>query len=153
MVLWYHQEMSEQKSICSLFSLGKIEMLRSCSYCGKIHDKKIICPQKKNAIRKHQCKSNDKENKFRWSGVWKRKAEEIKKRDRYLCQACLRQGYLEIHDLSVHHIVKLRDDFDRRLDNDNLITLCRSHHEQAETGAIEAAVLHAWAMEQERKNV
>ena len=80
-VLWYHQEMSEQKSICSLFSLGKIEMLRSCSYCGKIHDKKIICPQKKNAIRKHQCKSNDKENKFRWSGVWKRKAEEIKKEE------------------------------------------------------------------------
>ena len=39
-------------------------------------------------------------------------------------------------DLSVHHIVPLKVDYDRRLDNDNLITLCRYHHEAAERGYI-----------------
>lgn len=33
-------------------------------------------------------------------------------------------------------IVPLKVDYDRRLDNDNLITLCRYHHEAAERGRI-----------------
>ncbi len=43
--------------------------------------------------------------------------------------------------LSVHHIVPLAVDYSMRLDDNNLITLCRSHHELAESGIISAAQL------------
>ena len=41
----------------------------------------------------------------------------------------------------VHHAISLEEDFDKRLDNDNLITLCEEHHEQAERGEIPRAVI------------
>lgn len=133
-------------------------MLKSCTYCGKIHDKKYICQEKEKAEKiRHdkmidrQKKYNrkkvpDTENKFRWGRKWKKKAESIKRRDLYLCQACIRNLHGTVnqynsHQLSVHHIVKLRDDYSRRLDDDNLITLCRMHHEMAEHGEIQASVL------------
>lgn len=50
-----------------------------------------------------------------------------------------------MHDLGVHHIVPLMADFDKRLDNDNLITLCASHHRQADAGRIPRAELAALA--------
>ena len=130
-------------------------LLKSCTYCGKIHDKKYICMEKDMAIRKRQKKdSTMEENKFRWSGVWKRKAEEIKQRDKYLCQVCARELYnttnkYNTHNLEVHHAVGLREDFSARLDNNNLITLCREHHEAAECGAIPLEEIKRIIMEQE----
>ena len=56
-------------------------MLKSCSYCGKIHDSKHICKEKPN--RKKEVTEADR---FRWTSLWHRKREEIKKRDLYLCQ-------------------------------------------------------------------
>lgn len=38
--------------------------------------------------------------------------------------------------LSVHHIVPLSEDYERRLDAGNLITLCRFCHAKAEHGGI-----------------
>ena len=35
-------------------------MLKSCTYCGRIHDKKYICPQKKEALKKRQVKKMSK---------------------------------------------------------------------------------------------
>ena len=129
-------------------------MKKICSYCGKIHEKKYICPQKRQAQRDRQAKAEGKENRFRSSGAWKRKATQIKKRDCYLCQACIRQMQgterrYNTQELSVHHITSLRDDYDRRLDDDNLITLCRVHHEMAERGALSAAALRKITGEQE----
>ena len=40
-------------------------------------------------------------------------------------------------DTSVHHIVPLVEDYEKRLDDDNLITLCSRHHEMAEKGDID----------------
>lgn len=83
---------------------------------------------------------------FRNSSAWRRKREEIKKRDLYLCQACLKklrgtEKRLTTEDLSVHHIRPLKSNFEERLDNSNLITLCSYHHELAEKGAISASEL------------
>lgn len=50
-----------------------------------------------------------------------------------------------MHDLGVHHIVPLMADFNKRLDNENLITLCASHHRQADAGRIPRAELAALA--------
>ena len=39
-------------------------------------------------------------------------------------------------ELEAHHIIPLEEDYNKRLDGDNLITLCRYHHELAEKGGI-----------------
>lgn len=111
-------------------------MLISCSYCGKIHDKKYDCGKKPQRIKKKYEKDS-----FRSTSMWQHKAEEIKIRDNYLCQVCVRNLYgtkirVNSINLSVHHAVPLKINFERRLDNDNLITLCVMHHEMAESGKI-----------------
>ena len=38
--------------------------------------------------------------------------------------------------LQVHHIIPMREDFEKRNDIENLITLCPYHHNLAENGEI-----------------
>ena len=52
----------------------------------------------------------------------------------------------------MHHIVPVKVDYDLRLENENLITLCERHHQMAEAGEIPAKVLHQIAQEQETWN-
>lgn len=125
-------------------------MLKSCKHCGKIHDEKFDCGFKKKSVKKITYIE-----KFRWSQKWKNKAEEIKQRDLYMCQICSRKLYdTEVQyntvDLSVHHIVPLATDFDYRLENDYLVTLCSRHHSMAERGEIPAQELIEIAAQQER---
>ena len=117
-------------------------MLRSCKYCGRIHDVKSDCG-KKPPSREHK---NKEIAAFRHSRQWNKKANEIKQRDNYLCQVCIRNMYGTIRqfnydDLSVHHIIPLAKNFEKRLDDTNLITLCKCHHELAERARIEVKVL------------
>nr|WP_237068746.1 HNH endonuclease [Lysinibacillus sphaericus] len=44
-------------------------------------------------------------------------------------------------DLEVHHIEPIANAWDKRLEDDNLISLCRYHHELAEKGTIPAKEL------------
>lgn len=132
-------------------------MLRSCPYCGRIHEKSYTCPQKQQRIAERQRKGGDRETKFRYTKAWKEKREEIRERDSYCCQLCIRGLYdperkYETEDLSVHHIIPIAEDWDSRLDNDNLITLCRKHHEQAEASSIPRDELRGIAEEQEEGN-
>lgn len=39
----------------------------------------------------------------------------------------------------MHHAVSLEEDYDRCLDDDNLLTVCGLHHEMAESGEIPLA--------------
>ena len=48
-------------------------MLKSCKYCGRIHDSKYICKEKPN--RKKEVTEADK---FRWTRLWQKKREEMK---------------------------------------------------------------------------
>lgn len=41
----------------------------------------------------------------------------------------------------MHHIIPLEEDYNKRLDSDNLITLCRYYHELAEKGEISREAL------------
>ena len=124
-------------------------MLKSCTYCGRIHDKKYICPQKKEALKKRQVKKKQGVSDFFHSSAkWTRKSKAIRERDHHLCQSCLHgldgAGIRYTHDgLEVHHIVPISEDYDLRLDDDNLITLCRECHEKAESGSITRAALQA----------
>lgn len=111
------------------------QMLRSCKYCGKIHDTKFNCGKRPVQIR------NSAIDKFRHAGAWEKKSLEIRERDHFLCQACIRNlpgtiRKLNYDNLSVHHAVPICKNWDARLDNNNLITLCSVHHEMAESGQI-----------------
>ena len=110
-------------------------MLRTCSICGKFHDINESCPSFKS-IR------NTKADKFRNTSKWRRKREEIKKRDCYLCRYCFDiEHKVTTTRLSVHHIEPLETAYNRRLDDDNLITLCDKCHKNAEIEDIDKSLL------------
>ena len=120
-------------------------MKKSCQYCGGIHEKNYICKSKPKKVsnKSKRIKENDV---FRSSYDWKQKREQIKLRDKYLCQACYNHlpgtvKRFNTEHLSVHHIVPLSIDYNLRLDSKNLITLCEIHHEMAESGEISAESL------------
>ncbi len=109
-------------------------MLKTCSVCGKIHDFNKVC-------RRQKPKKKSEANKFRKTNRWTEKSRSIRQRDKYLCQVCLSGKYdtnyrYTYKELEVHHIVPLEEDYSKRLDSNNLITLCRYHHEMAEKGQI-----------------
>lgn len=108
-------------------------MLKSCKYCGKIHNSKTICKAKK---RDRALGASAKIDKFRSSYAWQKKREKIKERDGYLCQACLAYGVITYNDIEVHHIKPLRTNFESRLEDSNLISLCSTCHERADRGKI-----------------
>ena len=124
-------------------------MLKSCKYCNRIHDSKHDCGKKPKRI-----KQNNDKDKFRWTKAWQRKREEIRERDKFLCQICTRNLYdtrvqYNYKELEVHHAVPLQEDFDKRLDNNYLITLCERHHEMAEIGEIPKSIILKIIKEQE----
>ena len=111
---------------------------RYCTICGRIHEGRCVRPQVE--------KRDSKADRFRNTQVWRKKARAIMRRDYHCCRVCAERGRIETRGLSVHHITPLADDFDKRLDDDNLITLCREHHEEAERGGIRAKDLRDLAM-------
>ena len=116
-------------------------MLVSCSRCGHVHERGK-CPIK----REHKPKST-RESSFRSTKTWTKQSILIRKRDDYLCAACLHKDpprYVT-SGLQVHHISPLSQAWSKRLDPANLITLCPVCHELAECGAIPADDLRAWA--------
>lgn len=65
--------------------------------------------------------------------AWRRVKLDANTRDRMMCVLCLREGRLTYDGLETHHIVPLSIDPERAYDVDNLVTLCRAHHEWAES--------------------
>lgn len=108
------------------------KILRTCSRCGGLHPLGQRCF--KNARNYYQ--SDPEIRKFRNSGAWKNKAEEIKARDKYLCQICLKRNIINQRDLSVHHIQPIAENQALKLENSNLITVCEVHHKECEIGKI-----------------
>ena len=116
-------------------------LLKSCTHCGGIHKRGQRCASKPAAN-----KQTTYIDRFRWSRAWKNKRAHIADRDKHLCQVCLRNLYntqmqYNFTDLEVHHIERIADAWDKRLEDDNLISLCRYHHELAEKGSIPAKKL------------
>lgn len=107
-------------------------MMKSCSRCGRIHDINHRC----YANSKNYYQHNPEIKKFRNSTAWKKKAQEIKERDKFLCQICLKHNIFNYKELSVHHIVPASESEALRLKNGNLITLCEKHHQECESGKI-----------------
>lgn len=129
-------------------------MLRSCPYCGRVHDSRYDCGRK--PVRKKM--KYTRADYFRRTQAWTNKSIEIKQRDNYLCQICLRKRYNTLQQynytgLSVHHAVAINQDWEKRLDDGNLITLCAYHHQMAEDGEIPAGEILEIIAEQEQKRI
>ncbi len=110
-------------------------MLKACQYCHKIHAKNEVCPLKPQKHKDSSCIT-----KFRSSKSWQKKRAYIAERDLNLCRLCA-IGYenkpiLYKNQIEIHHIVPLAEDWSKRLEDDNLIALCKYHHEMAESGII-----------------
>ena len=132
-------------------------MLKTCPTCGKLHRIDEICPirqqrrteylKKINRNRKAERNSekserNSEADHFRNTKKWQRKRKQILSRDLCMCRVCfLLENKITTGSLNVHHIEPLSNNFDKRLDDKNLITLCRFHHEKAESGEISADTL------------
>lgn len=109
-------------------------MFKTCSVCGKIHDINKVC-------HKGKTKKDTNANRFRKTYKWAEKSRRIRERDKHLCRVCLSGKYntnyrYTYNQLEVHHIIPIEEDYSKRLDDDNLITLCNMHHKMAETGEI-----------------
>ena len=115
----------------------------TCSKCGIVR-RGHKCPHKT-----YKKKAYDTEaDKFRKSKRWTNKSIEVRQRDRYLCKVCMANLYNTVqqfnyNELDVHHIIPINEDYDKRLDNDNLITLCRYHHKMADDGNIPREELYS----------
>ena len=141
------------------FYQKEAEMLKSCAYCGRIHDRKYICPQKaaKELERANRKRHYTDQDALRNTNAWKKKSRHIRERDKYMCQACLNGiGYLPgkrqitTKNLQVHHIIPLKEDRNEALNDENLITLCEQCHELAEEGKISRERLVEIAQKEEK---
>jgi len=115
-------------------------MLRSCSYCGRVHDPKCICPQKAERMRAKNYRHGTAADKFRRSLAWTNMSRRVRDRDFYMCLCCAdgiyrddgRLSTIETNNISVHHITPIEEDYSLRLDETNLISVCARHHEMCE---------------------
>ena len=128
-------------------------VLISCQYCHKIHPDDYDCGMRPK--RKRQASTEQK--RFRDTQAWRKKSAEIRVRDSYLCQCCLRnfpgtdRQYNSV-GVGVHHNIPLVENRDLALDNSNLISLCSVHHEMAESGRIGREQIRRIIEEQERQS-
>ena len=81
---------------------------------------------------------------FYWSSAWRRKRDEILRRDHYECVMCHKRIDKARQDgtvltgrdakirraVCVHHIKELKDCPELALDDDNLISLCHACHDE-----------------------
>lgn len=129
-------------------------MLKSCSFCGRIHDRNYDCPNKPTRTKYFQSDAD----KFRNTTRWKKKSVEIRKRDKGLCQVCIRKLYntqqqYTFDTIEVHHIIPLHEDIKHGMNNNNLLTVCKYHHVMCEVGGdIPRHVQQDIAKEQEKLN-
>lgn len=137
-----------------------------CHKCGAVHEKGVcsktdtpsdnpipITPMSQRKRRK-LCELEGIEKlieQFYKSKEWKKKREVIIERCNGLCEICFRCGVIK-EGREVHHIIKLRDDFDKRLDDDNLILVCSTCHKEVEDCCSSVEDLIKFIKEKKKKN-
>lgn len=110
-------------------------------YCDKcraiveeINKARLLALQKNDTYKKNRNKNramknhDDKEQCFYASLSWRRLREYILSKYKGICIYCLFEYDKLTECKDVHHIVTLKEDWDKRLDVDNLVCLCRDCH-------------------------
>lgn len=70
---------------------------------------------------------NKKHDRFYHSATWKRARDLIRIRDNGLCVECLNDKRITVGTI-VDHIIPIKQNWNKRLDEDNLQLLCQSCH-------------------------
>ncbi|WP_394864565.1 hypothetical protein [Clostridium perfringens] len=111
--------------------------LISCNYCFGFHQKGTDCSKKQKTDYKFKKENLDEvnkmENKFYSSSAWQRLRNSVMRECGWKCYVCSNvypdtnlRHYTEARE--VHHVIPIRDCWDKRLDVDNLVCLCTEHH-------------------------
>ncbi len=84
---------------------------------------------------KNKSKTNSKGDFF-MSADWQIKRKQIKERDRYICQVCIRGLHGTINKftgdgITVYHAESIADAPDKKLSDNNLLTICDMHKRMA----------------------
>lgn len=117
-------------------------MYKSCARCGKVHLVGHECP-------KMRTYATAEERKLRSTWKWTEKSKEIRERANHLCEVCRAEGIITYDNIEVHHIVKVKNDRSKLLDNENLICLCQEHHKQADKNQIDQEYLQKLSRDRE----
>lgn len=94
------------------------------------------CSEKEELRKKARYKAYDKTraddrcNKFYKSSCWIRTRVSVLERDNYMCICCYKTTGKVVAGDTVHHILELREDWNKRCDKDNLVTVCASCHKR-----------------------
>ncbi len=106
---------------------------RRCGKCGKKIPQGTKCECLKESIKEYNNrirynKDNIKYSKFYSSTSWRKLSKYIRIKYNDLCLMCLiKDNAISPADV-VHHITEIREDYSKRLEENNLITLCHSCH-------------------------
>lgn len=120
-------------------------MLKACSRCGRVHPYNYRCTHNKAKV----SYNGGAEREARNSWAWHKKSLEIRDKAQNLCEVCRDEGRYVYNGLEVHHIVKVKDDASRLLDDYNLVCLCVPCHKKADRGEIEQGYLRELARKRE----
>lgn len=96
------------------------------TYCDKCYKRF------KEYRKKYTTEQNKKADKLLDRKIWKEVRRKVLFRDKGCCVLCLKRNIVEYRGLQVHHIVKRVDDATLAYDMNNLVTLCRTCHEEVE---------------------
>ncbi|MGW7926222.1 HNH endonuclease [Staphylococcus xylosus] len=91
-----------------------------------IQEQRQRTAQRYNAQVRHGVDS--KYTKFYQSTNWRKKRKQILLRDNYMCQECVKYGTISTDNLIVHHKKEIKKDWENRLKESNLVTICTACH-------------------------
>lgn len=112
------------KKICSKYGCNNLVNIKD-KYCDD-HRQEIV-KQVRQWRRTYDSKRDPKYKQFYKSANWLKLRDYVLKRDNYLCTECIKSGKLTTCN-TVHHIIEIREDMSKSLDQDNLTTLCYECH-------------------------
>ena len=89
------------------------------------------CEKHQGAVNKryndHRSKYDKEYIAFYKSAAWQKKRKQALRRDGWICKDCEQEGIITVAE-EVHHIIETKDDWSKRLDIDNVVSLCKSCH-------------------------
>jgi 5-methylcytosine-specific restriction protein A len=108
-------------------------------YCMEHQEKEQESKAERNK-RYDTYKRDKKLIQFYKGKAWIKLRDIVYQREHGLCQRCLRENLFKKADV-VHHIVEVKEDWDRRLDPDNLESLCHRCHNQEHHSSSDAELM------------
>ncbi len=117
-----------------------IAVIKICAKVGcnkRIDYKDTYCDKHKREVNntyndqvRHASEFDKKVAKFYASTSYRKLRKKKMLEVNGLCQVCIRLAGIVNTAKIAHHIVPVRDDFDKRLDDDNIIMICNDCHEK-----------------------